>query len=63
MIRAAAEPIHLAITNFSFQYPSGREPVLMDVSLLVAGGEVVALAGPNGCGKTTLLRAAAGMMR
>ncbi|MEQ8745445.1 ABC transporter ATP-binding protein [Pyruvatibacter sp.] len=36
---------------------------LEDISLEVAGGEVVCLLGPSGCGKTTTLRIAAGVER
>ena len=40
--------------NVGFAYREG-EPVLTDVSLRVARGDVVALVGPSGAGKTTLV--------
>jgi iron complex transport system ATP-binding protein len=39
----------------------GRRRVLDGVDLDIARGELVALAGPNGCGKTTLLRVVTGV--
>jgi ABC-type branched-subunit amino acid transport system ATPase component len=38
-------------------------PVVRNLNLSVAAGEVVALLGPNGAGKTTTLRAASGLLR
>ncbi len=42
----------IRISGVSFSY--GREPVLQNVSLDVRAGEVVAIVGPTGAGKTTL---------
>jgi peptide/nickel transport system ATP-binding protein len=41
----------------------GGPPVLVDVDLTVRAGEVVGICGPSGHGKTTLLRALAGLHR
>jgi NitT/TauT family transport system ATP-binding protein len=38
-------------------------PVLQDVSLELAAGELVSIVGPSGCGKSTLLRSVAGLIR
>lgn len=40
----------------------GGAPVLHNVSFSVAAGENLSIIGPNGCGKTTLLRAMAATM-
>jgi zinc transport system ATP-binding protein len=45
-----------------FGYDPGR-PVLTDVDLAIGAGEFVAIAGPNGGGKTTLLRLVLGLER
>jgi ABC-type multidrug transport system fused ATPase/permease subunit len=42
----------IKISEVSFSY--GREPVLRNLSLEVSAGEVVAIVGPTGAGKTTL---------
>jgi zinc transport system ATP-binding protein len=50
------------LDRVSFAYRAGMV-VLDDVSLTVASGEFVAIAGPNGGGKTTLLRLVLGLER
>lgn len=50
------------LDGVSFGYRAGVR-VLEDVSLEVAAGEFVAIAGPNGGGKTTLLRLVLGLER
>ncbi len=42
--------------------PGGDALVIRDVSLRIREGTSVCLLGPNGCGKTTLLRVIAGML-
>jgi zinc transport system ATP-binding protein len=52
----------VALHDVSFGYV-GERPVLRDVELRVQPGEFVAIAGPNGGGKTTLLRIVLGLER
>jgi putative spermidine/putrescine transport system ATP-binding protein len=53
-------PAYLSIESICVAYGATR--VLEDVSLEVERGEMVALLGSSGCGKTTLLRAIAGFV-
>jgi zinc transport system ATP-binding protein len=55
-------PLALELSDVAFAYPDGPE-VLHDVGLEVEQGEFLAIAGPNGGGKTTLLRLALGLER
>jgi zinc transport system ATP-binding protein len=55
-------PLALELRSVDFAYEKGL-PVLHDVDLGVGAGEFVAIAGPNGGGKTTLVRLALGLER
>jgi ATP-binding cassette, subfamily B, bacterial len=56
--RPHAQPAHvrgaIRYEGVSFGYEPGR-PVLRDIDLEARGGEVVAIVGPTGAGKTTLM--------
>jgi branched-chain amino acid transport system ATP-binding protein len=56
----ATEPM-LAVEHLVARY--GPAQVLFDVSLSVSAGEVVALVGRNGMGKTTTIRTIMGLLR
>jgi zinc transport system ATP-binding protein len=55
-------PVAVEFEHVDFAYQQGQQ-VLQGVELEVAAGEFVAIAGPNGGGKTTLLRLALGLER
>src|SRR3990167_377423 len=58
---AGGTPTGLAVVSLAKSYD--RRPVLSDVSLTVARGEVVGLLGPNGAGKTTCFYSIMGMVQ
>jgi zinc transport system ATP-binding protein len=55
-------PLAAELRQVSFAYRPGQR-VLEDVELGIADGEFVAVAGPNGGGKTTLVRIVLGLLR
>jgi zinc transport system ATP-binding protein len=55
-------PLAVELQGVSFAYRAGQ-PVLEGVDLALGEGEFVAVAGPNGGGKTTLMRVVLGLER
>lgn len=51
----------LALKNINFSYE--REPFLKDFSLAIEAGEFFGIIGPNGSGKTTILKLMAGFLK
>lgn len=52
---APAWPFALALDRVAARYPGAAAPVFSDVSLRLEPGERVALVGPSGAGKTTIV--------
>lgn len=62
-----AEPSILQATDVSYAYRSARSPepravAVRSVSLAIPRGSFTGLLGPNGCGKTTLLKLLSGVL-
>jgi zinc transport system ATP-binding protein len=55
-------PLAVELRGVGFAYDAGP-PVLEGVDLAIEQGELVAIAGPNGGGKTTLVRLVLGLER
>src|SRR5258708_18717158 len=54
---------HVECTFNSRDDASERYTAVRDTTLLVGEGEFVSVVGPTGCGKTTLLNVAAGLLQ
>lgn len=52
----------IEISNLSFRYPTSREKVLADLSLIIRKNTTVGFVGTTGCGKTTLVDVIMGLL-
>ena len=57
-----SHPLILSLTDIGYAYAPHRPPALRNVTLDIAAGSLVAILGPNGGGKTTLLHVLLGLL-
>lgn len=55
--------VAFAARGLTYRYPGATRLAVQDVDLSIAFGELVVLVGPNGSGKTSLVRLALGVLR
>lgn len=51
------------VINLTYSHDSQSEPLFRNLSLTIASGESVAIAGASGCGKTTLIKLLCGLLK
>jgi ATP-binding cassette subfamily B protein len=61
--RPQPSPPAVTFDNVVFRYPGSARPVLDGLSLTLTPGQVVAVVGENGAGKTTFVKLLAGLYR
>jgi ATP-binding cassette subfamily B protein RaxB len=52
----------LQVRNLRYQYDRLAKPIITDLNLSIAAGESVAIVGPSGVGKTTLMKLMCGLL-
>lgn len=57
-----ADPASISCEHLTYSYPGAAEPALSDVTFEIGSGEYVGVVGPNGGGKSTLLRLLNGLL-
>lgn len=60
-VECHSEGMQVDLVKLSFTYPESPKPTLNNLNLTIKRGSFVALVGPNGGGKSTLIRLLAGL--
>ena len=60
--RTLAEPASISCEHLTYSYPEAAEPALSGVNIEIPAGEYVGVVGPNGGGKSTLVRLLNGLL-
>ena len=60
--RTLAEPTSISCEHLTYSYPGAAEPALSGVTFEIPAGEYVGVVGPNGGGKSTLVRLLNGLL-
>lgn len=53
----------IEISNLNVSYTNSQSPIIRDYSISVKSGEIVAIMGKNGCGKSTLAKAICALIK
>ncbi|REF28432.1 colicin V processing peptidase [Xenorhabdus cabanillasii] len=61
-IGVSGQPVDLTVHDLHYQYDSLSKPVISGFNLNVKAGESVAIIGPSGAGKTTLMKLMSGLL-
>ena len=62
VLRTLPDPTSIFCEHLTYSYPAAVEPALSDVNFEIRAGEYVGVVGPNGGGKSTLVRLLNGLL-
>ncbi|MDA5495296.1 peptidase domain-containing ABC transporter [Yersinia intermedia] len=58
----SSTPVSFSVCNLTYQYDSLSKPIINGFNLEIKPGESVAIVGPSGAGKTTLMKLMSGLL-